>query len=217
MTLLEAFQVFDRIDSAGVPYCCNLPVIENSQDGRRRIFCQACGREICQIARQWVIGKWGSKGIKLPSDPPLLGKDKGAGSASTPELRKHGAAQNPAEASLTNHGMDPTGGAPQLGKQSESAIAGVNQNESRSVLEASELTKNNQKLLEAAKRKPQEVITAALRAVRSASGQRRAKTLTREERQKGGRRGGAERANKLAPDLREKIARNAALTRWGRL
>jgi len=50
---------------------------------------------------------------------------------------------------------------------------------------------------------------------RVAMGKRRAKTLTTQERAKGGRLGGRARANKLAPDIRRAIARKAARTRWG--
>jgi hypothetical protein len=54
-------------------------------------------------------------------------------------------------------------------------------------------------------------------AQRVALGKARAKTLTPAERQKGGRRGGEARANALAPDVRKRIARDAALVRWGKL
>ena len=79
MTLKEAVQVFDRVqpvdscwltidgEQVGVPYCCNLPVVENSQNGIPRLYCIICGRTIRQIGRQWIITKWGEKGIKLPA------------------------------------------------------------------------------------------------------------------------------------------------------
>ncbi len=70
MTLEEAIQVFDYVlplDSAiGVPYCCGIPVTQNSQNGNQQIYCGACGRAIEPVARQWVVAAWGSKGIKLP-------------------------------------------------------------------------------------------------------------------------------------------------------
>ncbi len=87
MTLGEAVKVFDRVvfpplppqldaviiegEQAGIPYCCNLPVVQNSQDGTTRIYCNVCGRTISEIGRQWWISSWGTQGIKLPkADPP---------------------------------------------------------------------------------------------------------------------------------------------------
>lgn len=75
MKLEEAIQFFDRVlplDAAwlvidgeriGVPYCCDSPVVENSQGDR--IACLDCGREIRLVARQWVVSNWGRKGINL--------------------------------------------------------------------------------------------------------------------------------------------------------
>jgi hypothetical protein len=79
LTLQEAVQVFDRtipVDSAwiveggervGVPYCCNIPVAQNSQDGVARLYCDRCRREIRQVSQQWIVHNWGDRGIKLPS------------------------------------------------------------------------------------------------------------------------------------------------------
>jgi hypothetical protein len=78
MTLKEAVQFFDHvlpIDSAwlvihgervGVPYCCDIPVTENSQNGVARIFCGLCKREIRQVGQQWIVSNWGHRGIKMP-------------------------------------------------------------------------------------------------------------------------------------------------------
>jgi hypothetical protein len=49
-----------------------------------------------------------------------------------------------------------------------------------------------------------------------ALGKLRAKTLTDEERSKGGRKGGRVRAERLTAARRKAIAQEAAKTRWGR-
>lgn len=72
MTLEEAIQLFDLVDdlvdttdAVGIPTCCNLPVVQNSQDGISRIACLECGREIREVGRQWVVSDWGRKGISF--------------------------------------------------------------------------------------------------------------------------------------------------------
>lgn len=52
MTLEEAFHTFDQVkeqNGHAVPYCCGLPVIQNSRDGVNRIVCPACGRAVREI------------------------------------------------------------------------------------------------------------------------------------------------------------------------
>lgn len=69
MKLEEAIQLFDihapTDDAIAIPTCCNLPVVQNSQDGISRIACLECGREIREVGRQWVVSDWGRKGINL--------------------------------------------------------------------------------------------------------------------------------------------------------
>jgi len=81
LTLAEAIKLFDRMEpgqdfwftidgeSVGIPYCCELPVVLNSQDGVSIIHCQKCGRTI-QFLSQWVVTDWGTKGIKFPRQAP---------------------------------------------------------------------------------------------------------------------------------------------------
>lgn len=72
MTLEEAIELFDRVvplDSVtdgvqvGVPYCCECPVIQNTQGGANRIYCPMCGREIQQAGQKWIVSNWGRRGL----------------------------------------------------------------------------------------------------------------------------------------------------------
>jgi hypothetical protein len=80
MTLAKAFTVFDSIamdapdrpDAIGTVRCCGLPVVMTSDsEGRPRIYCLKCRRTIGELARQWLILNWGTRGIKLP-EPEVL-------------------------------------------------------------------------------------------------------------------------------------------------
>ena len=78
MTLREAIEVFDRVtpleaglrtiegEEVGVPWCCAVPVSQDSANGIERIYCHVCGRTIEHLSRQWIVSTWGSKGIRLP-------------------------------------------------------------------------------------------------------------------------------------------------------
>jgi hypothetical protein len=78
MTLAEAFECFDSIIppdpewrtldglQLGVPVCCKVPVILKSIDGRSTLRCCVCGFTLAEIANQWIIQSWGSRGIRLP-------------------------------------------------------------------------------------------------------------------------------------------------------
>jgi len=67
MRLDEALLEFDELRTTReghvVPYCCGLPVIQNSQAGVQRVLCTVCGRTVQELARQWIVEHWGSKGI----------------------------------------------------------------------------------------------------------------------------------------------------------
>jgi len=67
VTLAEALLEFEELrttpEGHAVPFCCGLPVVQNSQDGVQRILCTRCGRTVRELARQWCIEQWGSKGI----------------------------------------------------------------------------------------------------------------------------------------------------------
>ena len=76
MTLPEALAEFEELrgtSATPVPYCCNLPVVMNSQTGITRIYCSTCGRGVKQVGGQWMIENWGSKGIKIfPTAPGVV-------------------------------------------------------------------------------------------------------------------------------------------------
>lgn len=69
MTMTEAlktFDVVDQTDSGPVARCCVIPVIMDSQDGVKKIYCAVCGRTVTNVWREsWVITEWGDKGISF--------------------------------------------------------------------------------------------------------------------------------------------------------
>jgi hypothetical protein len=82
---LEALYVFDRVDPlpelaeygelAAAPVCCNVSVRLNSTDGVSKLSCCVCGLTLTEIAGQWIITDWGTRGIRLRK-PEALGLPK---------------------------------------------------------------------------------------------------------------------------------------------
>lgn len=67
----EIVRVFDSVEDAtkfgypdqvGEVRCCGLPVIMMNHSS---LVCSVCERTVATLGRQWVVTKWGKKGIKL--------------------------------------------------------------------------------------------------------------------------------------------------------
>lgn len=61
VTLAEALLMLQDGDG----YCCVVPPVMDSSDGKPRIKCIVCGRTIAKVGQQWVVSDWGEKGIRM--------------------------------------------------------------------------------------------------------------------------------------------------------